>query len=38
MNRAELVDGILNKLSGVNNPDEPLQLQTLNEKHTPNGK
>jgi nitric-oxide synthase len=38
MNRKELVDGILNKLSGVNSPDELLQLQTLNEKHTPNGK
>lgn len=38
MNRTELVDGILGKLSDVNNPDEPLQLQTLNEKHTPIGK
>jgi len=38
MNRTELVDGILEKLTGVTNPDEILQLQVLNEKHTSNGK
>jgi nitric-oxide synthase, brain len=38
MNRSELVDGILEKLTGVTNPDEDLQLQVLNEKHTSNGK
>lgn len=37
-NRAELVDGILAKLTGVTNPDEDLQLQILNEKHSSNGK
>lgn len=37
MNRMEYVDGILEKLTGVNNFDEPLQLQILNEKHTSNG-
>lgn len=37
MNRVELVDGILEKLSGVADPDEDLQLQILNEKHTSNG-
>jgi nitric-oxide synthase, brain len=38
MNRRELVDGILEKLTGVTNPDEDMQLQILNEKHTSNGK
>lgn len=38
MNRVELVNGILEKLSGVADPDEDLQLQILNEKHTSNGK
>lgn len=37
MNRVELVNGILEKLTGVVNPDEDLQLQVLNEKHTSNG-
>lgn len=37
MNKAELVDGILAKLTGVANPDEDLQLQILNEKHSSNG-
>lgn len=36
-NRKEIVDGILNKLSGVENPDEILQLQLLKENHTTNG-
>jgi nitric-oxide synthase len=31
------VSEILKKLSGAENPDEILQLQVLNEKHTPNG-
>lgn len=38
MNKRELVDGILKKLTGVSDPDENLQLQKLNEKHTSNGK
>lgn len=38
MNRRDLVDGILEKLTGIANPDENLQLQVLNEKHTSNGK
>lgn len=37
MNRAELVNGIIAKLTEVTNPDEDLQLQVLNEKHTSNG-
>ncbi|XP_053697417.1 nitric oxide synthase [Sabethes cyaneus] len=36
-NRAEIVDGILRRLSGISNPDEILQLQVLKEKHTQNG-
>lgn len=36
-NREELVNGILQRVTGVSNPDEFLQLQVLNEKHTPNG-
>lgn len=36
-NRKEIVDGILNKLSGVENFDEILQLQLLKENHTTNG-
>lgn len=38
MNKRELVDGILKKLTGVTDPDENMQLQILNEKHTSNGK
>jgi sulfite reductase alpha subunit-like flavoprotein len=38
MNKSELVDGILHKLTGVTDPDEDLQLEILNEKHTSNGK
>lgn len=38
MNKRALVDGILEKLTGVTNPDEDMQLQILNEKHTSNGK
>ncbi|XP_055642693.1 nitric oxide synthase isoform X2 [Toxorhynchites rutilus septentrionalis] len=36
-NRAEIVDGIIQRLSGVNNADEVLQLQVLKEKQTQNG-
>ncbi|XP_062705352.1 nitric oxide synthase isoform X1 [Aedes albopictus] len=36
-NRPEIVDGIINRLSGVDNPDEILQLQVLKEKQTQNG-
>jgi hypothetical protein len=38
MNKQNLVDGILEKLTGVTDPDEDMQLQILNEKHTSNGK
>ena len=38
MNKQELVDGILEKLTGVTDLEEDLQLQILNEKHTSNGK
>lgn len=37
MNRAELVNGILGKLTDVGYPDDVQQLQILNEKHTSNG-
>ncbi|KAH8412332.1 hypothetical protein KR009_001346 [Drosophila setifemur] len=36
-NRAQLVDGLINRLVGVENPDEVLQLQLLKEKQTSNG-
>lgn len=36
-NRADIVDGILEKLSVVENYDEVLQLQLLKENHTTNG-
>jgi sulfite reductase alpha subunit-like flavoprotein len=36
-NRTELVDGILERLTGVGNFDEPLQLQILNEQQTIHG-
>ena len=38
MNKKELVDGLLEKLTGVTDLEEDLQLQLLNEKHTSNGK
>lgn len=37
-NRTELVDGILERLTGVINFDDPLQLQVLNEQQTIHGK
>uniref|UniRef100_A0A453YZV7 Nitric oxide synthase n=2 Tax=Anopheles gambiae TaxID=7165 RepID=A0A453YZV7_ANOGA len=36
-NRKEIVDGIIERLTGVNDPDEELQLQVLKEKQTQNG-
>ncbi|XP_065076781.1 nitric oxide synthase isoform X2 [Ochlerotatus camptorhynchus] len=36
-NRPDIVDGIIKRLSGVENPDEVLQLQVLKEKQTQNG-
>ncbi|XP_058453237.1 nitric oxide synthase [Malaya genurostris] len=36
-NRADIVEGILQRLSGVTDPDEMLQLQVLKEKQTQNG-
>ncbi|KAH8376618.1 hypothetical protein KR093_000413 [Drosophila rubida] len=36
-NRSQLVDGLLGRLVGVENPDEVLQLQLLKEKQTSNG-
>ncbi|XP_043950192.1 nitric oxide synthase isoform X2 [Drosophila biarmipes] len=36
-NRSQLVDGLLERLVGVDNPDEVLQLQLLKEKQTSNG-
>jgi nitric-oxide synthase, brain len=37
MNRKELVCGILERLTGITDPDEAVQLEILNEKHTTNG-
>lgn len=37
-NRKELVDEILKRLKGVTDPDSPVELQTLQETHTSNGK
>lgn len=37
-NRKQVVDGILDRLSGVDNFDEVLQLQMLKENHSTNGK
>lgn len=36
-NRKDIVNGILNRLSGIDNFDEILQLQLLKENHTTNG-
>ncbi|XP_034100432.2 nitric oxide synthase isoform X1 [Drosophila albomicans] len=36
-NRSPLVEGLLGRLVGVENPDEVLQLQLLKEKQTSNG-
>lgn len=36
-NRKELVDGIIERLIGVEDPDENLQLQVLKEDHNPEG-
>lgn len=36
-NRPELVDKIIERLKGVPDPDEPVELQVLKENHTPNG-
>lgn len=37
-NSQEIVDGILKRLTGVENNDEILQLQILKENHSTNGK
>lgn len=37
VNRQEIVDGVLKRLSGVKDLDEVLQLQLLKEKQTSNG-
>lgn len=37
-NRKQIVDGILERLSGVENFDEVLQLQLLKENHSTNGR
>lgn len=36
-NKSELVDGILQRLSGLEDPDKPVELQVLKESHTSNG-
>lgn len=36
-NRKEIVDGILHRLTGIENADEVLQLQLLKENHSTNG-
>lgn len=37
-NRKEIVNGILERLSGIDNFDEVLQLQLLKENHSTNGR
>lgn len=37
MNRPELVEQIIARLKGVDNPDEVLELQVQKETHTSNG-
>ncbi|XP_055836592.1 nitric oxide synthase isoform X2 [Episyrphus balteatus] len=37
INNIDLVDGILQRLSGLEDPDQIVQLQILVEKQTPNG-
>jgi len=37
-NQSNIVDGILKKITGFDNPDEILQLQILKENQTSNGK
>lgn len=37
-NRKELVDTILDRVKGVADPDQPVELQMLKETHTSNGK
>lgn len=37
MNRPELVDKVIQRLKGVDDPDVPLELQILKESHTSNG-
>lgn len=37
-NRSELVEGIIKRLKGVTSPDTPVELQSLQETHTSNGK
>uniref|UniRef100_A0A1B0CIF3 nitric-oxide synthase (NADPH) n=1 Tax=Lutzomyia longipalpis TaxID=7200 RepID=A0A1B0CIF3_LUTLO len=36
-NRQDIVNGIIERLAGVENPDVPLQLEILTENHTSNG-
>lgn len=38
MNRPELVNEIIKRLKGVTDPDSPVELQTMQETHTSNGK
>ncbi|KAJ3625519.1 hypothetical protein MTP99_016084 [Tenebrio molitor] len=37
INRPELVDKIMNRVKGVDDPDTPVELQLLKETHTNNG-
>lgn len=37
VNRPELVDKILKRLKGVDDPDVTIELQVLKESHTSNG-
>uniref|UniRef100_A0A1B0DDL2 nitric-oxide synthase (NADPH) n=1 Tax=Phlebotomus papatasi TaxID=29031 RepID=A0A1B0DDL2_PHLPP len=36
-NRQDIVNGIIERLTGVENPDVPVQLEILKENHTSNG-
>ncbi|XP_076253398.1 nitric oxide synthase isoform X1 [Rhynchophorus ferrugineus] len=37
LNRKEIVDVILSRAKGINDPDQPVELQILKETHTANG-
>lgn len=37
-NRPEIVDRVVERLEGVTDPNQVVQLQMLKENHTPNGK
>lgn len=37
-NKQEIVNKIIERLDGIENSNQPVQLQILKENHTPNGR